>query len=137
MLVNPAGEVLISDELRYGMRFTKFPGGGLEVGEGVIDGLHREFREECGVNIRVLGHIHTTETYIRSAFNNSQVIGIYYRVQNLEPLRINVRQQPFDFEGTDEPQQAFRWKALDLITADDLTFEIDRQALSQFRNKYP
>jgi len=137
ILVNQAGEVLISDEQEYGMRFTKFPGGGLKVGEGTIDGLKREFGEECGAEIRILEHIYTTDTYIRSAFNDSQVIGIYYRVQNLEPLQINVRQQPFDFEGTNEPQQAFRWKPLELISPDDLTFEMDRQALFQFRNKYP
>lgn len=133
MLVNQSREVLISDELRYGMRFTKFPGGGLKLGEGLADGLKREFMEECGIAIRVLGHIHTTDTYIRSAFNDSQVIGVYYRVQNLDPLRIRTKQQPFAFEGIHEPQQAFRWKALHLITADDLTFETDRQALQKLK----
>ena len=133
MLVNQAGEVLISDELESGMRFTKFPGGGLKLGEGLVDGLKREFMEECGISIRVLDHIHTTDTYIRSAFNDSQVIGVYYRVQNLEPLRIGTKQQPFAFEGTYEPQQVFRWKALHLITADDLTFETDRQALQKLK----
>lgn len=133
MLVSQAGEVLISDELEYGMRFTKFPGGGLKLGEGLVDGLKREFMEECGIVIKVLNHIHTTDTYIQSAFNDSQVIGVYYQVQNLEPLRFDTKQQPFAFEGTHEPQQVFRWKALHQITADDLTFETDRQALRKLK----
>jgi len=31
------------------MQFSKFPGGGLEYGEGLIEGLKREFVEECNV----------------------------------------------------------------------------------------
>ena len=34
LLINNQNEVLVSDEQEYGMRFTKFPGGGLEYGEG-------------------------------------------------------------------------------------------------------
>ena len=43
LLINDKNEILISDEQEYGTRFTKFPGGGLEFGEGLIDGLKREF----------------------------------------------------------------------------------------------
>jgi len=56
LLINEHNEVLISDEQEYGMRFTKFPGGGLEPGEGLIDGLKREFLEECNVAVEVTGH---------------------------------------------------------------------------------
>ena len=33
---------------------VNFPGGGLELGEGLIDGLKREFVEECAAEIDVL-----------------------------------------------------------------------------------
>lgn len=34
----------------------KFPGGGLEYGEGVLECLHREFDEELNVKIDVIEH---------------------------------------------------------------------------------
>ena len=80
LLINAGGEILISDEQEYGMRFTKFPGGGLEAGEGLIDGLKREFVEECDAEVEVLSHFYTTDFYVKSAFNNSQVISVYYTV---------------------------------------------------------
>ncbi|MFD2146875.1 NUDIX domain-containing protein [Mucilaginibacter antarcticus] len=61
LLINDAEEILLSDEQEYGMQFTKFPGGGLEYGEGLIDGLKREFVEECDVKIDVLSHYYTTD----------------------------------------------------------------------------
>jgi len=39
LLINDRQEILISDEQEYGIQFTKFPGGGLEYGEGLTDGL--------------------------------------------------------------------------------------------------
>ena len=41
--------ILVSDEFIRGDYFTKFPGGGLEIGEGTRDCLKREFKEETGV----------------------------------------------------------------------------------------
>jgi 8-oxo-dGTP diphosphatase len=61
LLINEHNEVLLSDEQEYGMRFTKFPGGGVEYGEGLIDGLKREFMEECNMEIEVLSHFYTTD----------------------------------------------------------------------------
>ncbi|NBQ56567.1 MAG: NUDIX domain-containing protein [Verrucomicrobia bacterium] len=46
LLLNKNNEVLISDEHRDGLSFTKFPGGGLEFGEGIGSALIREYREE-------------------------------------------------------------------------------------------
>ena len=88
LLINDRNEILISDEQEYGMRFAKFPGGGLEHGEGLIDGLKREFVEECNVEIEVLSHFYTTDFYIKSAFNDSQIISVYYLVKNISPLAL-------------------------------------------------
>jgi hypothetical protein len=35
LLINKQQEVLVTDEYRIGMYMTKFPGGGLEYGEGL------------------------------------------------------------------------------------------------------
>src|ERR1700761_2378641 len=91
ILINDDNQVLISDEEEYGMRFTKFPGGGLEPGEGLIDGLKREFVEECDAEIEVLEHFYTTDFYVKSAFNDSQVISVYYTVKNINPLNLIIK----------------------------------------------
>src|ERR1700744_4055515 len=98
-LINSRGEVLVSDEQEYGMRFTKFPGGGLEYGEGLTDGLKREFMEECNAEIEVLSHYYTTDFFVKSAFNDSQIISVYYKVQNLNELILSFKTKTFDFDG--------------------------------------
>jgi ADP-ribose pyrophosphatase YjhB (NUDIX family) len=85
LLLNDDDELLVSDEQEYGMQFTKFPGGGLELGEGLLDGLKREFMEECNLEIEVVGHFYTTDFFVKSAFNNSQVISVYYLVRSVSP----------------------------------------------------
>ena len=46
ILINVQKQVLLSDEFIRGNYYTKFPGGGLEFGEGTRDCLKREFKEE-------------------------------------------------------------------------------------------
>jgi ADP-ribose pyrophosphatase YjhB (NUDIX family) len=53
LLVNDLGQVLVSDECRNGYSFTKFPGGGLEFGEGFKEALKREFIEELNLSVDV------------------------------------------------------------------------------------
>src|SRR6478735_10288577 len=89
LLINEANEVLISDEQEYGFKFTKFPGGGLEYGEGLIEGLKREFVEECNTEVEVISHFYTTDFFVKSAFNDSQIISVYYNVKAVSDLRFN------------------------------------------------
>ena len=125
-LINDNGELLISDEQEYGMQFTKFPGGGLEYGEGLIDGLKREFVEECNAEVEVTNHFYTTDFFVKSAFNNSQIISVYYVVNNLSPLNLSFKNTPFDFDGEGEILQAFRWIKLTDLKVDDFTFPTDQ-----------
>lgn len=74
------GMLLISEELIRGQWIVKFPGGGLEWGEGPHDCLRREWREELGIDIEVGDHFYTTHFFQPSAYDNSQVLSIYYRV---------------------------------------------------------
>src|SRR5918912_59160 len=81
--------VLVSDEYIRGGLYTKFPGGGLEFGEGTRDCLKREFKEEMDLEIKVGDHIYTTDYFQISAFNpNHQIISIYYFAHPLEPIKV-------------------------------------------------
>ncbi|MNJ82662.1 nucleoside triphosphate pyrophosphohydrolase [compost metagenome] len=80
--INERNEVLLSDESYRGLNFTKFPGGGLEFGEGTIDCLKREFQEEFGLEIEVGSLFYLTDFFQVSAFSeNDQVISIYYLIR--------------------------------------------------------
>lgn len=128
ILVNANRELLVCDEYDYDFPHTKFPGGGLEYGEGTRACLAREFMEECALQVEVGEHFYTTDFYQRSAFNETQVISIYYLVQNLEPMNFPIASKRFDFEGTHNGQIRFRWIPLYLLMVDDLTLPIDRKA---------
>jgi 8-oxo-dGTP diphosphatase len=134
LLINDTNEILISDEREYGMEFAKFPGGGLEHGEGLIDGLKREFVEECNVEVEVLSHFYTTDFYIKSAFNDSQIISIYYLVKNSSPLNLRFKTSPFDFDGEGDVLQSFRWINLADLRPEDVTFPIDRHVVKLLIN---
>lgn len=133
LLVNERAEILISDEQEYGKRFSKFPGGGLEYGEGLRDALIREYQEECFVDVAVLEHVYTTDFYEHSYFNDSQIISIYYKVINTTPFRLNFKERAFDFD-TEEGDvfQSFRWVKINEMKKEDLTFKTDRIAFDTF-----
>ena len=79
------GSVLVLHEEYAGEHLMKFPGGGLEYGEGVLDCLHREFEEELNAKIRVIGHLYTQENFEVSRFReNEQLLTIYYMVEILD-----------------------------------------------------
>ncbi|MBS1529259.1 MAG: NUDIX domain-containing protein [Bacteroidetes bacterium] len=134
LLINDNDQILISDEQEYGMQFSKFPGGGLEYGEGLIDGLKREFVEECNVEIDVLSHFYTTDFFIKSAFNDTQVISVYYVVKNISPLNLMFKTVQFDFDGEGDVLQLFRWINLEDLTEDDVTFPTDKHVVKLLLN---
>jgi len=126
LLVNDQNEVLVSDEQESGFRFSKFPGGGLEFGEGLIDGLKREFIEECQAEIEVLSHFYTTDFYEKSSFNDSQVISVYYLVKEKTPLQLAFKTKIFDFDGEGDVLQSFRWVAINDLDIKEITFRTDK-----------
>lgn len=127
LLINDNNEVLVSDEQSGERTFSKFPGGGLELGEGLIDALKREFMEECNAEIEVLDHLYTTDFYEKSSFNDSQILSIYYLVKARHPLELNFKTDLFDFDEGN--LQSFRWIDLDVLNTDDVTFKTDKTAI--------
>ena len=79
LLINEQNQVLLVHERMPEIEFTKFPGGGLEFGEGTADCLIREFKEETGLDVQVKRHLYTTDFFQQSAFRKTdQLIAIYY-----------------------------------------------------------
>ena len=109
VLINEKKQVLVSDEFIRGNYYTKFPGGGLEFGEGTRDCLRREFKEEMNLEVEVGQHIYTTDFFQLSAFNPAhQIISIYYYVRPLEPIRVRISETPFDFDAQQLESYAIR-----------------------------
>jgi ADP-ribose pyrophosphatase YjhB (NUDIX family) len=136
-------EVLVSDEFIRGGQYTKFPGGGLEFGEGTRDCLKREFLEEMNLTIRVKDHLYTTDFFQMSAFNpEHQIISIYYRVEALEEIRVPLRTRLFDF---DEAQmeiyrktgetETFRFIPWESFSAESVTLPIDKVVAELLKQK--
>ena len=136
LLINQDHEVLVSDEEEYGFRFSKFPGGGLELGEGLIDGLKREFMEECDAEIEVLSHFYTTDFYEKSSFNDSQVISVYYLVKEKAPLQLAFKDKIYDFDGEGEILQAFRWVKIVDLSIEAITFKTDKTVAQLLKDQY-
>lgn len=113
------GKILLTKESRFGKEFTKFPGGGLEFGEGTKDCLIREFYEEFDLSINVNELFYINDFYQESAFNKTdQVISIYYKVSptsilfSPSSLKVNL-EKPL-------------WVNLNSLNEDYLTFPIDK-----------
>ena len=135
LLINEKNEVLVTDEFRFGKEMTKFPGGGLNWGEGTIDCLKRECREELGCKIEVVKHFYTTDFFQPAAFyEKQQLISIYYVVKNISPLSISISKNKIDFEKK-EGAQAFRWISISKLKEDEFTFPIDKKVVEMLSLK--
>lgn len=136
--VNDQKEVLLSDEYVLKMKMTKFPGGGLELGEGLVDGLKREFVEECnGQEIENLRHFFTTDFFQKALFyENAQLISIYYLVDLKYPLRFSVSDKAFNFEIGSDVNQSFRWVKINELKEEDITFPIDKFVVGKLKQTF-
>jgi len=121
------GKILVSDEIQHGRHLTKFPGGGMELGEGTRDCLIREWKEELNQNIEVGEHIYTTDYFQLSAFNPvHQIVSIYYYVLPLTESPVRIAEKPFDFIVEKEGAESFRNIPMTLLKIEDFTFPIDQ-----------
>ncbi|MBM3914875.1 MAG: NUDIX domain-containing protein [Sphingomonadales bacterium] len=135
--------ILVSDEWIKKDRFTKFPGGGLQLGEGTRDCLIREFAEEMNLRIAVDEHIYTTDYFQLSAFNPShQIISIYYAVRPLEKMTVNLKTTPFDFDERElalyeknQQTESFRFIKWAEFGPEALSLPIDKIVAAQLKQR--
>jgi len=144
LLIDKDKKVLVSDEYIRGAYITKFPGGGLEFGEGTRDCLKREFKEEMNLDISVDDHLYTTDFFQMSAFNpDHQIISVYYFVTALEPIRAPLRDQPFQFDEREMAMyrktgetETFRFIPWEQFSSGELTLPIDKVVADIVKAKY-
>ncbi len=126
LLINPHKEILITTERYGGKVFSKFPGGGLEIGEGPIDCLKREFMEEAKVEVQIENHFYTNPHFIASAFNpNEQLLSIYYEVSSHEWE--NIKTVPQSHLPPKGKSEVFKWINLSDFSNELVTFPIDKE----------
>jgi len=133
--------VLVSDEIISKKFYTKFPGGGLEFGEGTRDCLQREFKEETGLDVTIGEHIYTTDFYQSSAFHiNQQIISIYYWVhcEHVSHLPTTEKSNQFSAQQLAEMKdcEVFRWISLTELSADDVSLPIDKIVVETILNHF-
>jgi 8-oxo-dGTP diphosphatase len=144
ILINDQKQVLVSDEFIRGNYYTKFPGGGLEFGEGTRDCLKREFMEEMNLSVEIGDHIYTTDFFQISAFNTShQIISIYYEARALEPINVPLRLNPFEFDerqlfvyketGETETFRMIEWQQ---FSPESVSLPIDKVVAEIIKGKY-
>ena len=119
--------ILLSRELIQNKLIYKFPGGGVEIGEGIVDALQREAKEEMGQHLNHITHFYTTDFFQRSSFDSSeQLISIYFKASLSKHLnnrlKIPVKDQP-----------VFEWKRLVDLDEENLHFPIDKKVLNMIK----
>ncbi len=127
-------QVLISSELGGNHAFTKFPGGGLEPGEGLADCLIREMREELQTDVSVGTLFYVNDFYQPSAFNPAQQIISFYYFMELNPELMAHR--AIEKRWNKEYIVEFRWENLEDLQPEDLSFPIDKQVLEKLKEGY-
>jgi len=130
LVIRETAQILLSDEYVLNQKMTKFPGGGLQFGEGTEDCIKREALEEFGQEIEIVDHFYTTGFFQRALFfEDHQLISIYYRIKFKEPPIFKISEKSFDFPELVNGSQSFRWAKISTLQKDELSFPIDRYVL--------
>ena len=144
ILINEQRQVLVADELIRGKYYTKFPGGGLEFGEGTRDCLKREFIEEMNLQVEVGEHLYTTDYFQVSAFNpDHQIISIYYLVKPLEAISVRLSEKVFDFDESqmatyqkNNETESFRFINWEGLSEESVTLPIDKLVVRMLKERF-
>ncbi len=127
-------KVLVTDEFRLGIYMTKFPGGGLQFGEGTIACLKREFMEELDTPIEIISHFYTTDFYQSTTLlpSDMQLFNIYYLVKADKPYRFKTTEKKNDIPPIDGAQ-SFRWVSIEGLKQEEFMFPIDKFIVEEIK----
>lgn len=124
--------LLFSREKIGNTTYLKFPGGGLEYGEGTRECAAREAMEEIGIPITTLDLLGITENFVPSLFKKEeQVIAVYYiaTCNDFDSFKTSLGSlTDNDFEG-------MIWYTPETFDALNLQLASDREMLNRFSDK--
>jgi 8-oxo-dGTP diphosphatase len=128
ILKHPNGSFLLTNELRNGVKMTKFVGGGLEFNEGVKECLKREFIEEMELAVDVDKLFYINDFLQVSAFNSKdQLLSIYYSVTTNDWSRVE------ECISNPSKEQSFYWVMKNKLNVEDITFPIDKVVVGMLK----
>lgn len=128
-LLEHNGKVLVMHEPFQGKLIYKFPGGGLEFGEGTKDCLVREFKEELNLDVEITSHFYTQDFFVLNAFDpTEQVLLIYYKATITDKALANLKILDADIEELVwiEPKQ---------LKATKFTLEADKVVVDLYKKE--
>lgn len=121
------GKVLALREEYVGEQLLKFPGGGLEFGEGVMQCLQRELEEELNIKIKNVQHLYTQEHFVQSKFSAAeQLLSIYYEGELVDQNELLIM---------DPCIEKIEWISLD-AEENPFPLEVDKIAFRELQKKY-
>jgi ADP-ribose pyrophosphatase YjhB (NUDIX family) len=127
-LIIERDSILVSRELIDGKYLYKFPGGGLQYGEGLIEGLQRESMEEMSQNLKNIKHFYTTDFFQQSQFDSKdQLIAIYYKAKLTSKINNKLKVPIKDFP-------VFEWKKITDFSDKELHFPTDKFVFNLLKN---
>jgi ADP-ribose pyrophosphatase YjhB (NUDIX family) len=133
LLIKTKEEILLSDEYRFETFFTKFPGGGVEYGEGILDALKREFKEELNVEITSSEFLFFNDFFQESSFHkNIQVTCFYYLVKCTDMNNLGKENYEIPLHENGEKQRWVDWSSLH---PENLHFTTDKKALQVLQKR--
>ncbi len=129
IIINDKNEVLLLDERRRGNSFTKFPGGGLEFGEGLKECLQRELMEELFLDFEIGELFYVNDFFQESTFNKEQqLVSFYFFASTKEDLNLESFIK-FDENNFELP----RWVHIGDLTKEMMTFPVDRVVVGRLK----
>ena len=128
-LLEHEGKVLVIHEPFQNQLIYKFPGGGLEFGEGTRECLIREFQEELNLEVEIGEHFYTQDFFIQNAFDpTEQILMIYY-------LAKTTQEAISQMKVVDEDIEALVWKSVDELNAEEMTLATDKIVVNLYKKK--